>query len=81
VGTRTESFSRRASHDREVVRWRRDQLSAAGFPEALAAAAAADQRLDLHAMIELVERGCEPRLAVRILAPIDDGTRHGGDRR
>ena len=27
---------------------------------------------DLHALIELVERGCPPELAVRILAPLDE---------
>ena len=27
--------------------------------------------MDLHAMIELVERGCPPDLAARILAPFD----------
>jgi hypothetical protein len=27
--------------------------------------------MDLHAMIELLERGCPPRLAARILAPFD----------
>jgi hypothetical protein len=27
----------------------------------------------LHALIELVERGCPPELALRILAPLDDG--------
>ena len=26
----------------------------------------------LHALIELVERGCPPALAVRILAPLED---------
>jgi len=31
--------------------------------------AAKETRLDLHAAIELVERGCPPRLALRILAP------------
>jgi len=48
-------------------------LRSAGFSPALAGRAAADERLDLHAAIELVERGCPPRLALRILAPIDDG--------
>lgn len=27
--------------------------------------------MDLHAMIELLERGCPPDLAARILAPLD----------
>ena len=56
----------------ETVRaWRRDQLAASGFPIPLARSIAADERYDLHALIELVERGCRPDLAVRILAPLD----------
>lgn len=55
--------------DPEVVEWRRSQLRKAGFPVALAKQAATDTRLDLHAAIELVERGCPPVLALRILAP------------
>jgi len=66
------------TQDTHIVDWRRQQLRAAGFPDALADKAARDVRLDLHAAIELVERGCEPRLALRILAPIDDPL-DGGD--
>jgi hypothetical protein len=29
------------------------------------------ESVDLHALIELVERGCTPELAARIMAPID----------
>lgn len=54
----------------EVVSWRRDQLAHCGFPLSLASRLARDARFDLHALIELVERGCEPELAVRILAPL-----------
>jgi hypothetical protein len=50
--------------------WRRDQLVRSGFPHDLATSVARDARFDLHALIELVERGCPPDLAVRILAPI-----------
>ena len=53
----------------QVVRWRREQLVHAGFPRRLAARLATDARYDLHALTELVERGCPPKLAVRILAP------------
>jgi hypothetical protein len=53
----------------EVVRWRCDQLVASGFAEPLAARVAENVHYDLHALIELVERGCQPELAVRILAP------------
>jgi hypothetical protein len=56
----------------DVLRWRRDQLVAAGFEPPLALALAQDRRYDLHAVIELVERGCAPRLAVRILAPLEE---------
>jgi hypothetical protein len=49
--------------------WRSDQLVASGFPSPLAVRIAADDRYDLHALIELVERGCSPELAARILAP------------
>jgi hypothetical protein len=56
----------------EVVGWRREQLTASGFLPSVAAGVAADARYDLHALIELVERGCRPELALRILAPLDD---------
>ena len=61
----------RGQTDREVVGWRREQLVASGFPLPLAARLAKNERYDLHALIELTERGCSPELAVRILAPID----------
>jgi len=55
----------------EVVSWRRAQLAQAGFPLPLASRLARDGRYDLHALLELVDRGCAPALAVRILAPLD----------
>ncbi len=60
-----------AIEEPEVVSWRRDRLSGAGFPLPLAVRIANDKRYDLHALIELTERGCAPELAVRILAPLD----------
>ena len=65
----TRTRGERVAHD--VVRWRREQLVHAGFPLAVGVRVAKDGRYDLHALIELVERGCEPELAVRILAPIE----------
>ncbi len=56
----------------EVVAWRSDQLAASGFPRPLATNVAGDSRYDLHALIELVEQGCPPHFAVRILAPLED---------
>ncbi len=55
----------------DVRAWRRCRLLEAGFPVALADAVAADRELALHALLQLVDRGCPPELAVRILAPID----------
>jgi hypothetical protein len=65
--TRTESKS--ASD--ELVRWRRKQLVDSGFPLSLATRLAKDSRYDMHALIELVERGCPPDVAARIVAPLD----------
>ena len=56
----------------EIVAWRSRQLVQAGFSSALADRLADDRAYDLHALIELVERGCPPALAVRILAPLDE---------
>jgi hypothetical protein len=41
----------------------------------VAAEVAHNAAYDLHALIELVERGCPPALAVRILAPLEEGAR------
>jgi hypothetical protein len=57
----------------EVVAWRRERLAAAGFAALLARALARDRRIDLHALIELTERGCPPETAARIVAPLDAG--------
>lgn len=55
----------------DVIAWRRAQLLRSGFPQRLAARVADDGRYDLHRLIELVERGCPPELALRILAPLE----------
>ena len=58
--------------DRAVAAWRRDQLVAAGFGLPAARRLGRDGRYDLHALLDLVERGCSPELAERILAPLDE---------
>jgi hypothetical protein len=65
----TGTAQKQCGHD--VIGWRRDQLVHSGFPLRLASRIASDGRFDLHALIELTERGCPPQLAVRILAPIE----------
>jgi len=54
----------------EVVVWRRTLLSAAGFADALADQVARDSAYDLHGLLELIDRGCPPHIAARILAPL-----------
>ncbi len=54
----------------DVVGWRRRRLIDAGFPHRLALTLAATPGIDLHALLELVDRGCPPELAARILAPL-----------
>jgi hypothetical protein len=56
----------------EVVSWRRDGLVHAGFSVPVATDLACDRRYDVHALIELVERGCPHELAVRILVPLEE---------
>lgn len=55
----------------EVLAWRRSQLLRSGFSQRLAARVAHDGRYDLHSLVELVESGCPPELALRILAPLE----------
>jgi hypothetical protein len=55
--------------------WRRRRLVAAGFEPRLAAELAAEPAVDLHELLVLVDGGCAPALAARILAPLDAGSR------
>lgn len=54
----------------DVAAWRRCRLLEAGFPAPLAQVVASDPRFDLHALLQLVDHGCPPELAARILAPL-----------
>jgi hypothetical protein len=53
----------------DVATWRRCRLLEAGFPAALAERLAAGH-IDLHALLQLVDRGCPPELAAHMLAPL-----------
>jgi hypothetical protein len=53
------------------VAWRALCLRNAGFEPSEATRLACNTDFDLHALLELVDRGCRPDLAVRILAPLD----------
>jgi hypothetical protein len=56
----------------DVETWRLRRLVDAGFPIPLALELATTPGTDLHALLALVDRGCPPELAARILAPVDD---------
>jgi hypothetical protein len=58
-------------HLDSLVERRRRRLVAGGFPNALARELARDCATDLHALLDLVDRGCPPPLAARIMAPLD----------
>jgi hypothetical protein len=70
------SIDSRRVEDRE--RWRARRLLSAGFPVDLAERLARADRLDLHELLSLVDRGCPPELAARILAPLDEDDETGG---
>lgn len=53
----------------DVVDWRRCLLLGAGFDHELASRLAVTREVDVHALLELVDRGCPPPLAARILSP------------
>jgi hypothetical protein len=64
----------------QIIAWRRRQLETAGFAPALAAQLAARPGTDLHALCSLLDRGCPPELAARILDPTTVTTDRTGAR-
>jgi hypothetical protein len=54
----------------EVLVWRRDVLRHAGCDPELAWQLAEAREIDLHDLLNLIDRGCPPALAARILAPL-----------
>jgi hypothetical protein len=55
----------------DVLHWRSEVLRHAGCDAVLARDLAADGGIDLHDLLNLIDRGCPPPLAARILAPLD----------
>ena len=51
----------------DVIRWRLSQLTRSGYPLEEAVAVATRLDIDLHRASGLVDRGCPPELALRIL--------------
>jgi hypothetical protein len=54
-----------------IVAWREARLHLAGFDPETASRLAYGERIDLHALLDLIDHGCPPHLAARILAPLD----------
>lgn len=75
-GTHLEGPAPSAGLPADVVAWRVRRLREAGFSVALTERLAV-QRVDLHALLQLVDASCPPELAARILSPVDD-TRTAG---
>lgn len=60
-----------AADGRALGEWRRRRLIAAGFDATLAEMLTRDESVDLHELLVLLDLGCPPELAARILAPLD----------
>lgn len=67
----SQSSSNPGGEPARWIGWRAERLRAAGFPPALARQLARENRVDLHDVLELLDRGCRPDLAARIVAPLD----------
>ena len=54
----------------DVITWRLCRLVEFGFDQDLAHLLASTPAVDVHALLQLVDRGCPPVLAARILSPL-----------
>jgi hypothetical protein len=55
------------TENQRIERWRLEELIRAGYSVPTAELLAAANEVDLHLATELLQRGCKPELAVRIL--------------
>ncbi len=70
------SIGPRAGRSRtDIAAWRRARLVLAGFDDEAAIKLAHECAIDLHALLELIDSGCPPAFAARIVAPLDGETR------
>jgi hypothetical protein len=51
----------------QIELWRTEELERAGYSHRAAGRLAARHDIDLHQAVRLLERGCTPELALRIL--------------
>jgi len=71
--TKRPSCTTSAAQRATIGEWRRRRLAVAGFEPRLAAQLADEPAVDLHELLTLLDRGCAPELAARILAPLERG--------
>ena len=57
--------------DQSLLAWRTQRLEGAGFERVSAADIAKHRGFDLHALISLIDQGCRPELAARIMHPLE----------
>ena len=55
------------TEQQQIELWRAEELERAGYSHRAAGRLAARQDVDLHLAIRLLERGCSPNLALKIL--------------
>lgn len=72
---RSQDRAAAEAESHSLVTWRQARLLAAGFDGELAASVAARCNFDIHAVLQLVDRGCPPTLAARVAAPLEEGRR------
>jgi hypothetical protein len=51
----------------QIELWRTEELERAGYSQRAAGRLAARQDIDLHQAVRLLQRGCPPELALKIL--------------
>jgi hypothetical protein len=62
-----EAHVQEETESERIERWRMEELERAGYPIESAICLAASPEVDLHFAVGLLEHGCEPELAVKIL--------------
>ena len=63
----TAAETKNRAENERVEGWRRERLERAGYASADAAELASRPEIDLHRAVRLIEQGCPPDLAARIL--------------
>jgi hypothetical protein len=63
----TAEAPERPSEQEQVERWRAQELQRAGYAPEAAAELAGRNDVDLHHAVELLQKGCPPETALRIL--------------